>query len=313
MRSFSRPRVALAVTATIGIMIMSASFVAAAPPKWVLPVVKLPAAVSPTGDAGYRITFTNNGPSNISSAFLTSDSELTPVYLKSSRPGTCNELGTLSGPLFCSFGALNDDETVVVTVAYDVTGTVGNSFDISFQANTTGSTFSDTRDRSHGDQLTTAVSTAIVDNKNFAGTFSASADGSIANDQALSGNNKQGTGVRGLPAGIEATVEDGPGTTGTCTSSGPVPCNALFGEWSVVNANEGNPVAGGFIVTIKFKSGTPTGFLHSFGDPVQQEAIGPCPGGVPPAVITDPGCFLWDAATSTASIYTLHNGSFKGR
>ena len=305
-----------AVTASIvAVTVMSAGMATAAPPKWVMPVVNLPAAVTPGGDAGYRITITNNGPSNISQLYLVTDSSATPVYLTSSRPGTCNELGALTGPLSCSFGALNDDASVVVTVAYSTVGTSGNAFAIKFQANTTGNTFSDTKDRSHGDQLTTSASTSLNANKNFAGTFSPDDDGAIANDANLTGNNKQATGVSGIPAGYEATVEDGPGTTGTCTSSGPVPCNALFGEWSVVTVGEGATFGDYFIVTIKFKTGTPTGFLHSYVDPAVpsltiQEAIGPCTGGVPAASIP---CFTWNDATDTASIYTYHNGSFKGR
>ncbi|MFL5727209.1 MAG: hypothetical protein ACJ77F_12810 [Chloroflexota bacterium] len=282
-------------------------------------VDKLPATVSPGAPAGYRVTITNNGSSNIASLFLVDKVNgsltVTPVYLTSSRPGTCNELGTLSGPLSCSFGALNAGDHVTVVVAY-TTPTSGSSSSAEFQGSTSGATFSDTKGRSHGDTLQSdpiVTTTALNSGKNFAGGFSLSAAGFISNDANLNGNNRQSTGVKGLPAGFEATVEDGPGTTGTCTSTGPVPCTALFGEWSVVNVNGGSSVEGGFIVTIKFKTGTPTGFLHSFGNPVQQEAIGACPGGVAPATITDPGCFVWDAGTSTASIYTLHNGSYKGR
>jgi Domain of unknown function DUF11 len=308
----------LVATVSIGSLLVIQAFAgsaAAAPPKWVMSVDKLPAAVTPGGDAGYRVTITNNGPSNISQLYLVTDSTATPVYLTSSRSGTCNELGALTGPLSCAFGALNAGVSVVVTVAYSTVGTSGNAFEIKFQANTTGNTFSDSKGRSHGDQLTTAVSTALNANKNFAGTFSPSDGGTIANDAQLTGNNKQATGVIGIPAGFEATVEDGPGTTGTCTSDGPIPCNALFGEWSVVTVGEGATFDDYFIVTIKFKTGTPTGFLHSYVDPANpgatvQEAIGPCAGGVPAASVP---CFTWDDATDTASIYTFHNGSFKGR
>ncbi|HEX5015182.1 MAG TPA: hypothetical protein VFV72_13610 [Candidatus Limnocylindrales bacterium] len=309
----------LVATVTVGSLLAIQALAgpaSAAPPNWAMTVTPLPAAVSPGQAAGFEVTVTNNGPSNIAALYL-NDSlmNVTPVYLLSAdRPGACGETGTVaSGPLFCSFGALTDHQSVTIVVAYDTTGS-NASFPITFQANTTGATFSDgPKRKSHGDTLTKAVSTALSTNKNFAGLFSTTTGTGVTNDTNLSGNNKQATGVQGLPPGMQATVEDGPGTTGTCTSGGPVPCNALFGEWSVVNVNDGDDVAGGFIVTIKFKNGTPTGFLHSYGDPVVQELISPCAGNLPPATLAAYPCFTWNAATATASIYTLHNGSFKGR
>jgi hypothetical protein len=307
-------RLAAILTAAVMATAMSAGIVSAAPPNWDMTVTLLPDSVTPGAAAGFEVKITNNGPSNISALYLNDNVPATPVYLSSpDRPGACGPTSPPSGRLFCSFGALVDDESVRIVVAY-ATDATASSFVVKFQANTTGATFSDgLKGRSHGDTLERTATTALSNNKNFAGFFSPSANGGIQNDANLSGNNKQSTGVQGLPAGMEATVEDGPGTTGTCTSSGPVPCNALFGEWSVVEVNGGEDVAGGFIVTIKFKSGTPTGFLHSYGDPVVQEAIGLCPGGTPPTTLASYPCFVWNAATSTASIYTLHNGSFKGR
>ena len=300
-------RLAAVVSAVVVATTMFAGVASAAPPNWGMTVTKLPPSVSPGQPAGYAVDIVNNGPSNISQLYLTDDNGQTPLEVTTSL-GSCNA----SGPLFCSFGAVNPGVVVHVLVVY-ATPASGSQFAVTFQLNTTGTTFTDVKNRSHGDLLTVPVSTALNNNKNFAGFYNLNGNGAIHNDNNLSGNNRQSTGVKGLPAGMEATVEDGPGTTGTCTSSGPVPCTALFGEWSVVTVNGGNDVAGGFIVTIQFKNGTPTGFLHSYGDPVQQEAIGPCPGGVAPLVTPTPGCFLWDAGTSTASIYTLYNGSFKGR
>jgi hypothetical protein len=301
-------RLAAVVSAVVVATTMFAGVASAAPPNWDMTVTKLPPSVSPGQPAGYQIDIVNNGPSNISQLYLTADIGDTPVYLTTTQ-GSCAPTG-----LLCSFGALNDDGTIQVIVAY-ATPASGSTFNVTFQLNTTGSTFSDVKNRSHGDLLTKPLSTALNNNKNFAGFFNLNSNGGIHNDNNLNGNNKQSTGVKNLPAGMQATVEDGTGTTGTCTASGPVNCNSLFGEWSVVNVNGGNPVPGGFVVTIQFKSGTPTGFLHSYGSPVIQEAIGPCAGGVPPATATEPPypCFLWNAATATASIYTLHNGSFKGR
>jgi hypothetical protein len=284
-------------------MLLSVAGVAvASPPRWSMPVVTLPSVVSPGSPAGYRVTVANAGPSNISALFLVSDKlDTTPVYLTSSRPGTCGETGTLTSPLFCSFGALNAGDSVSITVAY-ATLSSANSFAIQFQANTSGSTFSDVKNRSHGDLLTTAVSTALNANKDFAGTFSTLTGTAIGDSDVLTGSNKQATKLANLPAGVEATVEDGPGATGSCTSTDTIDCNKLFGEWSVVSVGEGQAFETPFWIQITYKSGTPTGFVHSFGD--QQELISKCG-----ATIVAP-CFTWSG--NTATIYTLHNGGVKG-
>lgn len=304
-------RLATVLTAAAMATAMSAGVVTAAPPNWDMTVTPLPDSVTPGAAAGFEVTVTNNGPSNISALYLNDSlTDITPVYLSSpDRPGACGETDTVaSGPLFCSFGALVDDESVTIIVAYDTDGYTG-SFPIEFQANTTGATFSDgPKRKSHGDTLAKTVSTALSTNKNYAGLFSTAGGNAISNDSNLTGNNKQSTALLGLPPGVQATVEDGTGTTGSCTSTATFNCNQTFGEWSVVTVGEGESFTTPFLVLIKYKTGVPTLFVHSFGTPVQQEIIGLCPasGPVPP-------CFTWDAATTTATIYTLHNGSYKGR
>jgi uncharacterized protein DUF11 len=302
---------------------MSAGVATAVPPNWVMTVTPLPASVTPGAAAGFEVTVTNNGPSQISALYLNSNlPTVTPVYLRSvDRPGACGESGTVppSGPLFCSFGALIDDQSVTIVVAYDTTGSSA-SFPITFQANTTGATQQDgIKGKSHGDTLTKTVSTALSTNKNFAGFFNLSGSGAIQNDANINGNNKQSTGVGNLPAGIEATVLDGPGATGTCVSGGGINCNALFGEWSEVNVNGGDPLPGGgyFTITIKFKTGTPTSFVHSYtafdvdGVPYTAvEQVGQCPGNTTPVAAAIP-CFTWNGV-DTATIYTYHNGSWRG-
>jgi hypothetical protein len=164
-------------------------------------------------------------------------------------------------------------------------------------------TFTDQKDRSHGDLLTTAVSTALNNGRDFAGGFNVVTGGSFGNSDSLTGNNKQATRVSGLPAGIEGTVEDGAGTSGSCGSL----CSTTFGEWSVVNVNGGKNVDGGFTIQITYKTGTPTGFVHSYLNELGEtvvEQVGPC------AATPVSPCFTWTGHTAT--IYTLHNGSWKG-
>jgi len=84
----------------------------------------------------------------------------------------------------------------------------------------------------------------------------------------------------------------------------PVDCTTLDGETSVVNVNHGADVPGGFFVIIHNKNGaTPTAFVHTYGSGLQ-EKINVC------AATPVAPCFTWDAATTTATIYTIHNGSY---
>lgn len=304
-------RLAAAVSVVVVATVMSAGIVTAAPPNWVMTVTPLPASVTPGTGAGFSVTITNNGPGNISALYLVDDSLATPVYLTSSRPGTCSELAPLTAPLRCAFGALNDDESVTVVVAYE-TPTAGSSFPITFQANTTGATFSDSKGRSHGDLLTKSVATGLSNNKNYAGYFSAVDGTGISNNANLTGNNKQSTALANIPAGVPATVEDGPNTTGSCVTDldAGIDCSLLEGEWAVVNVAGGASFDEAFLVIMKFKNTTaPSAIFHSFGSPPQQELIETCSetGGAVP-------CFTWDDAADTATIFTFHNGSYiRGR
>ena len=305
-------RLVAAASAVVLVMVLSAGVVTAAPPNWRMSVTPLPDTVTPGAVAGFRITITNDGPANISALYLVADSSATPAYLTSSRPGSCNELGTLSGPLSCAFGALSDDQSVTVVVAYE-TPAAGSSFAIAFQANTTGVTFADgPKSRSHGDLLTRSVSTGLDNNRNYAGFFTTADGTGISNNAQLTGNNRQSTGLANLPAGVPATVEDGPTTTGSCVTDldEGIDCSLLNGEWAVVNVAGGDTFGEPFLVIMKFRSGNaPGAIFHSFGSPPQQELIELCSetGGAVP-------CFTWDNSTSTATISTFHNGSYiRGR
>jgi hypothetical protein len=242
MRSSSLRRLAGAAAALMlaTVTILSTTGVAlASPPNWVMTVEKLPEVVSNSSPAGYRVTIVNNGPSNISSLFLVDNNDATPVYLTSSRPGTCNETPPLSGPLRCSFGALNNGQSVTVVVAY-ATPSSGGSFAITFQGNTTGDSFKDFKNRSHGDLLLAdpAITvTGLTTSKNFAGRFGL--DGSIvSNDQNVGNKNVQATSVQPPGAGLGTSVQDGTGAPQyDCTACGAL---SLIGEWSTISVNNGD-------------------------------------------------------------------------
>ena len=282
---------------------MLAGTVTAAPPRWVMTVTPLPDTVTAGATAGFEVTVTNNGPSNISALYLNDNKGETPVYLSSERPGACGPTDPPTGRLFCSFGALTAGDSVTIVVAY-ATPTSGASYAIKFQANTTGATFSDGKGRSHGDTLELAASTALSNNKNFAGTFS-TAGGNVIFNAAISGNNKQQSGLQ-LPIGVQGKVLDGPDATGTCVSvpAQGINCALNNGEWAEVTVGDGD--IGGFILIMKYKNtSTPTAFFHSFGNGGQENILACADPQAPVAP-----CFTWDSATNTAAIYPLHNGSF---
>jgi hypothetical protein len=269
-------------------------------------VTPLPNAVTPGNSAGFEVTVTNNGPSQIAALYLNDNKGETPAYLASPDVvGACGPTDPPSGPLFCSFGALVAGDSVTIIVAY-TTPTSGSSYAITFQANTTGATFSDGKGRSHGDTLTLPVSTALSNNKNFAGVFSTADGTGVANNANLTGNNKQATELQGLPAGVPATVFDGPTATGSCTPEPGINCALLEGEWSEVNV-AGGDATDGFFIIMKFKNvNEPSMIFHSFGPPADQERIDPCADPENPVA----PCFVWDDVAETATIFTLHNGSY---
>jgi hypothetical protein len=291
---------------------MFAGVASAAPPNWTMNVTKLPPTVSPGSPAGYQVTITNNGPSNIAALYLVAEvngSVNVPTVYVSTSQGTCAPVGQ---PLDCAFGALSPVNSVRVIVAY-TTPTSGSSFPVEFQGNATGDTFKDgIKGRSHGDTLLpdpVVTSTALNNGKNFAGSFSIEDGTSIANNGSLTGNNKQSAALENIPAGVPASVEDGPGTTGECTNDAEegIDCSQFDGEWAVVNVAGGANINGGFLVIMKYRNNTsdPTAFFHSFGPGDDQQIL------IPECAETQVApCYTWDGASDTATIITNHNGSF---
>jgi hypothetical protein len=287
-------------------MIASAGAVQASPPNWVMDVVALPSAVAPGAIAGYSVTITNNGPSNISSLYLVTKTTDAAVYVDDSQGrNACTDAGVA---LKCAFGALNPLEHVTVVAAYTTSGS--GSFDPVFEGNTTGQAFTDPK-RSHGDALVDLdfAGTMLNADKNFGGAFNVTL-GFVANNASLTGQNKQSTKVSNLPAATGATVLDGPGATGSCTNDPTkgLDCSKLIGEWSEVNVGTGGPYAAPIVVEISFKSGNPSAFVHVL-DSGTQEIISRCPNNVYDGSVTP--CFTWDGH-NTATIYLLFNGTMRG-
>lgn len=236
--------VTVITTAAVAMMVLGVGAVSAAPPRWTMTVDKLPGVVSPGADAGYRVTVTNLGPSNISQLFLTSDQTAQPSYISAPSQGSCAP----TGRLFCSFGALVAGASVVVTVAYE-TPTTGNAFGVVFQANSNGATFSDTKKRSHGDTLEPdprVTSTVLNASPHFAGGFAVDAT-TYANDQDVKRQNPQATTITGFSSLVPVTIEDGITSGVPCTIAA---CANTYGQWSKLNVNDGATFAQPFKVTL---------------------------------------------------------------
>jgi hypothetical protein len=236
----------LAVTALVSsFVVASAGSASASTPRWSMKVLDRPSVVQNGSNAGYQVTISNAGPSNISTLFLVTKIQDSPTYVTTTQ-GTCSAPGT--GPLRCDFGAVNAGASVTVVVAF-ATPLTGTSFDPVFQANSNGATFSDGRGTSHGDTLQdpSETPTTLTKDINFAGGFDVD-QSPVGNNADLSKNNVQATTVVPPVAAIVSTVQDGlPGNAFSCTV-----CTGktLFGEWSRVTVGDGQQFGNLFPITV---------------------------------------------------------------
>jgi hypothetical protein len=237
----------------LGAVVLSCSFVvalsgavSASPPRWSMTVTDLPSVVQNGSNAGYRVTISNAGPSNISTLFLVTKVSNSPSYVGRPTQGSCSAPG--AGSLVCNFGALAAGASVTVVVAY-ATPSSGTSFDPVFQANSNGATFSDPRHTSHGDTLQdpSETPTTLTSDINFAGGFAID-QGAVADNAVLGRSNVQSTSVVPPAAGVVATVQDGnPGFTPSCSQCTGL---SLFGDWSRITVDHGEQFGTLFPVSV---------------------------------------------------------------
>jgi hypothetical protein len=233
-------------SALIGATLLLAALVpaaTAAPPKWTIAVDNLAPVVKPGNDAGFRVTITNLGPSNISALYLTSNQTFAPKYVSP------NPWCATSGLLFCSFGALNAGAAVTIDVIAYTVPSNASKFDIVFQANTNGKTFSDKGGNSRGDTLdgTPVPSLTLNSNANFGGGYIVD-NTAVSNSTSLGNRNIQSTQVTAPATLIPATVEDG--ITSDLCGDGLCDSGEQFGEWSRVSVAGGATFDSAFQITI---------------------------------------------------------------
>jgi hypothetical protein len=235
---------AVGASALLATLLLGVGAVTATPPAWTATATSVPGSVTPGNYALYVVTVTNNGSSNISQLYLTASVSDLPFSVSPSA-GSC----TTGGTLFCSLGALRaQGGTDTINVVYKTPST-GSSYDITFQFNTSGSTFTDKKKTSHGDTLNDPVSTPLDGSADFTGGYVVFGGTSFS---TATGDVQQTT-VSSPTTNIPVTVQESAGgSTSQCASGTPV------GELATVNVGGGATFASPFETTLKIAtSGLP--------------------------------------------------------
>jgi hypothetical protein len=220
------------VAAMLSVLLLGVGATAAKTPNWSMTVTTIPTTVSPGAYAAFQITIANGGSSNIAKLFLTSNRSDVPFAVS---PST----GCTAGPLSCSLGALGSGKSVTRTVVYK-TSAAASSFDVTFQANTSGATSSD-GGTSHGDTLTKSVSMPENGSGNFAGGYAVD-----SSSFSTGGGDSQQTTVVPPATGIGVTITESGGGN-PCGSGTPI------GQLSTINVGNG-ATFGPFLMTLTIQA-----------------------------------------------------------
>ena len=211
-------------------------------PHWSMTVENLPPLAAAGSEAGFQVTISNAGPSNVSKLFLGTDTSVAPDYVTTTQ-GKCTAPGTR---LSCTFGALGKGKSVTVVAAFP-TAADAAAFKAGFFATTSGASGSDKGHSSHGDTLRdpNEAATELTDSPDFAGGFSVNGS-PVSTDSVLSYSNVQSTTVDPPTGGVVTTAQDGlPDDAFSCTGC----LGTLFGEWSSVDV-AGGKVQNGLIKVV---------------------------------------------------------------
>jgi len=308
MRATSIRRLAGGAAALLlaGATLLSASGAAlAAVPSADAESSAIPSSYSAGNAAGFRGTFVFTDVSTLAKLYLvlqTTGADAN-VYFSATKNGAnvARDCTVGAATTTCVFKTVRTDDSFVVKSAYS---TSAAQVTANFVWSTTGSTGSD-GGTSHGDTWDDTIQTATLEtDPDYGGGFTIDGSG-IQNGQVVSSSNRQAARLAGLPAGIAATVKDGLGAIGSC---GVFVCTTEF-EWSEINVGDGDTP---FTAYITYYQGSPKYFIHDFLTPAgapAQEQVNPCPKKNPAAAAP---CFTWSAKLGQATIYALHNGSWKG-
>ena len=291
-----------------GATLISASGALAAIPTATATNEALPATVT-GGIVGFRtILDYQDNASTLSRAYVTVFTDAgagTNRYVLATKNGSpVAGACTVGVNVTCSIKTVRPGDRLIVTVAYDRLLPTAAMHGV---WSSTGVPNND--DNSHGDtwQGDAATATLVADGGDYAGSFAIAADTVVANGQGVSSSNIQATKVVGVPVGVAAVVFDGADATGDCGTY----CAQTFGNWSEVSVGDGQTFSSLFQIVITFNQGAPKSFVHSYTDSTGDhvDPISAC-GRKGPG--TTGNCFTWNSKLKQATIYTLHNGSWKG-
>lgn len=311
-----RRRLGLSAAVIVALVGLGGSSVSAATPNWAVDAVATPAAVSVGADAGFIITISNNGGSNISQVYLTdalrtvSDTDtvfanpqdILPTTFVATSQGTCDPVGVR---LSCSLGAIRAHKSATVVVAYTVPTNLVGDFVRIFEGNTTG-VAGDKGGSSHGDVRQDAGTTAIGTGDDFAGRFIAD-DVLIVGDSDIGPGNNQSTKVTAPKVGIGVSVKDG------ATAPGLV-CTGCWSETSEIHVDGGLIYPKGFKVEIgvyKDLSQTVHGVVHQFDDGTSETITTKCSKSSPPAQVP---CFTVNklaGGSISVTVWLKQNGTIR--
>jgi hypothetical protein len=317
-------RVAGGVSAALLIgatFLSTAGLTSAAVPTATATSEAIPASYSPGHLAGFRGVLDYGDGSTLSKLYLsvTSNGASGSPYASATRNGAVVANACTFGDtvtiVTCTLKQIRFNDRVVVVVAFTPL-TTASAVTATYRWGSTGFPTTD-GGNSHGDTWPNPVVTqtsSLLDNANYGGGFNIDANGTIDNGLTVTATNRQVTKLAKLPAGVPATVQDGANNAPEidCDPNNPntpqITCSGYVGEWSNVDVGDGQTFDSVFTVSIVFYSGTPKSFVHTFATAPYQEVIGPCAKKSP----TYP-CFTWSASTNTATIFTYHNGSYRGQ
>ena len=251
--------------ALLGAAALAAGPVAAANPTWRVDFDRLPNVVAPGNDAGWFVTVTNDGPSNINDLNITVTSEELgdlPSYfvgmdLSSGGTESCS---TATGALVCNVGTLGDDQFVTFTVAFPVPDGEIGTFDLNIGLLAgTGDTGSDGPGKSRGDKKTFTNSTPISQSPDFDGGFTAD-ENTFSTNQNVGRRNPQASTVELVGDNIGVTISDGGVEPDpNCSTIVEDQCGRLFGQWTSLNVDDNELFDSAFRVTLLVSGSTVPG------------------------------------------------------
>jgi len=186
------------------------------PSGWDISAVRLPVTVHAGNDAGYDVTITNIGPSNINVAKASIVPTLTPNATPSyfglltrnqGDPVSC----TTEGQLVCTLGTLTPGTVITFRVAYLVPADTTGGFEVALRLRA-GTGDVEGTNQSRGDAFERKVTTGINNNQNFDGGFyrpNAGGESTYATTGALGRTNRQTSEVVVSETGVTVNVADG--------------------------------------------------------------------------------------------------------